>query len=96
MEPTSQPDSTLKVCLINKDLERETRVEIRAGRDFEVASRLRLAAPSAEAKTGGNAWQCRRRRSWPMVAAPVKAFPWRSDSVVEVPAASAVIVKLLQ
>jgi hypothetical protein len=69
MEPTSQPDSTLKVCLINKDLERETRVEIRAGRDFEVASRLRLAAPSAEAKTGGNARQCNRRRSWPMVAA---------------------------
>ena len=85
----------MKVALINKDLERETRVEIRAGRDFEVASRL-LAAPSAEAKTGGNAWQCCRRRSWPMVAAPVKAFPWRSDSVVEVPAASAVIVKLLQ
>ena len=31
---TRQPDSTLKVALINKDLKRSARVEIRAGRDF--------------------------------------------------------------
>ena len=91
---TRAADGTLKVCLINKDLERGARVGIDAGRHFESASLLRLTAPSAEARTdvtfGGSAvdnfghWSPR----------PPKVFPWRSDSSVEVPAVSAVIVQL--
>ena len=48
---TRTADDTLKVCLINKDLERGARVGIEAGRDFSFASLLRLTAPSAEART---------------------------------------------
>jgi hypothetical protein len=91
---TRAADGTLKVCLINKDLERGARVGIEAGRHFASASLLRLTAPSAEARTdvtfGGSAvdnfghWSPR----------PPKVFPWRSDFFVEVPAASAVIVQL--
>jgi hypothetical protein len=91
---TRGADGTLKVCLINKDLERGARVGIEAGRHFASASLLRLTAPSAEARTdvtfGGSAvddsgrWRPR----------PLKIFAWRSDSFVEVPAASAVIVQL--
>ncbi|MGO8842045.1 MAG: hypothetical protein ACLQF1_13230 [Methyloceanibacter sp.] len=91
---TRAADGTLKVCVINKDLERGARVGIEAGRHFASASLLRLTAPSAEARTdvtfGGSAvdnfghWSPR----------PPKVFPWRSDFFVEVPAASAVIVQL--
>ena len=87
-------DDTLKVCLINKDRETGARVGIKTGRNFSSASLLRLAAPSAEAKTevtlGGSAvgefglWSPQ----------PLKAFPWRSDAYVGVAAASAVIVHL--
>jgi hypothetical protein len=91
---TKAADDTLKVCLINKDFEKGARVAIEAGRHFWSASLLRLTAPSEEARTdvtfGGSAvddfghWSPR----------PPKVFPWRSDSFVEVPAASAVIVQL--
>ncbi len=91
---TRDAEGALKVCLINKDLERGARVGIEAGRHFASASLLRLTAPSAEARTdvtfGGSAvddfghWSPR----------PPEVFPWRRDSFVEVPAASAVIVQL--
>ncbi len=91
---TRGADSTLKVCLINKDLERGARVGIEAGREFPSASLLRLAAPSADARTdvtfGGSAVDGFGHWS----PQPPKVFPWRSDSFVEVPAASAVIVQL--
>jgi hypothetical protein len=91
---TRGADSTLKVCLINKDLERGARVGIEAGREFPSASLLRLAAPSAEARTdvtfGGSAVDAFGHWS----SQPLEVFPWRSDSHVEVPAASAVIVQL--
>ncbi|MGC2409183.1 MAG: glycosyl hydrolase family 79 C-terminal domain-containing protein [Methyloceanibacter sp.] len=91
---TRGADGTLKVCLINKDLERGARVGIEAGRDFPSASLLRLTAPSAEARTdvtfGGSAVDGFGHWS----PQPLKVFPWRSDSFVEVPAASAVIVQL--
>ena len=87
-------DDTLKVCLINKDVERGTRVGIETGRNFSSASLLRLTASSAEARTevtlGGSVvgefglWSPQ----------PLKAFPWQSDAYVEVAAASAVIVHL--
>ena len=47
---TRTADGALKVCLINKDLERGAQVGIEAGRDFSSASLLRLIAPSAEAR----------------------------------------------
>jgi hypothetical protein len=91
---TSAADGTLKVCLINKDLERGARVQIEAGRDFPSASLLRLTASSEEARTdvtlGGSVvdsfghWKPK----------PPKIFPWRSDSFVEVPAASAALIQL--
>ena len=87
-------DDTLKVCLINKDLERGARVGIESGRNFSSASLLRLTAPAAEAKTevtlGGSAVG----ESGLWSPQPLKAVSWRSDAYVEVAAASAVIVHL--
>jgi hypothetical protein len=93
---TRTADGTLKVCLINKDLERGARVRIEAGQHFSSASLLRLTAPSAEAKAdvtfGGSAvddfghWSPRLP----------KLLPWQSDSFVEIPAASAAIVRLVR
>ena len=91
---TRVADDTLKVCLINKDLKKGARVAIEAGRNFPSASLLRLTAPSAEARTsvtlGGSAVDGFGHWSPP----PPEVFPWRSDSFVEVPAASAVLVQL--
>lgn len=91
---TRAADDTLKVCLINKDFERGARVAIEAGRDFPFASLLRLTAPSMEARTsvtlGGSAVDAFGHWS----PQPSKFFPWQSDSFVEVPAASAVLVQL--
>jgi hypothetical protein len=91
---TRAADDTLKVCLINKDLERGARVAIEAGRDFPSASLLRLTAPSAEARTevtfGGSAVDGFGYWSPP----PASVLSWRSDAVVEVPPASAVMVQL--
>ena len=75
----------MKVALINKDLKRAARVEIRAGRDFRSLPALEATLGSAAVDSFGH---------W--LPHPVKTLPWRSDSVVEVPAASAVIVQLLQ
>jgi hypothetical protein len=87
-------DGTLKVCLINKDLERGARVGIEVGRHFASACLLRLTAPTAEARTdvtlGGSAVDASGHWS----PQPLRVFPWRSESFVEVPAASAVIVQL--
>lgn len=91
---TRAADDTLKVCLINKDFERGARVAVETGRDFPSASLLRLTAPSVEARAevtfGGSAVDGFGHWS----PQPLKFFPWRRDSFVEVPAASAVIVQL--
>ena len=91
---TRVADDTLKVCLINKDLKKGARVAIEAGRDFPSASLVRLTAPSAKARTdvtfGGSAVDGFGHWS----PQPLKAFPWRSHSFVDVPAASAVLVQL--
>jgi hypothetical protein len=92
--PTRAADGTLKVCLINKDLKSSARIEIEAGRGFQSASLLRLAAPSAEARTditfGGSGVDGFGHWS----PQPLSSFPWRRDSFVDVPAASPVIVQL--
>jgi len=91
---TRAADGALKVCLINKDLKSSARIEIEAGRDFQSASLLRLTAPSAEARTdvtfGGSGVDGFGHWS----PQPLSSFPWRRDSLVEVPAASAVVVQL--
>jgi hypothetical protein len=91
---TRAADDTLKVCLINKDFEKGARVSIEAGREFSSASLLRLTAPSIEARAevtfGGSAVDGFGHWSPP----PPRVFSWRSDSYVEVPAASAMIVQL--
>jgi hypothetical protein len=91
---TRAADGALKVCLINKDLERRARVGIEVGRGFQSASLLRLTAPSAEAKTdvtfGGSAVD--RFGQWS--PQPLMSFPWQRDSFVDLPAASAVLVQL--
>jgi len=91
---TKSTDDTLNVCLINKDFEHVARVGIETKQNFASASLLRLAAPSAEAKTditfagssvdGFGKWSPRQ----------IESLRWRRSSVVEVPAASAVMVKL--
>jgi hypothetical protein len=91
---TRAADDALKVCLINKDFEKGARVAIEAGRGFSSAFLLRLTAPSMEARAevtfGGSPVDAFGHWSPP----PPKFFPWRSDSFVEVPAASAVLVRL--
>jgi hypothetical protein len=91
---TRVPDGPLNVCLINKDIENRARVEIGAGRQFASTSLLRLTAPSARARTdvklGGSAVDDFGHWS----SGPLEVFPWRRDSFVEIPAASAVMVRL--
>ena len=91
---TRTADGALKVCLINKDLERGAQVGIEAGRDFSSASLLRLIAPSAEARTEVTFGGAAMDGSGYWSPEPPRTFPWRSNSHVEVPAASAVIVRL--
>lgn len=91
---TRAADGTLKVCLINKDLKRGARVGIEAGRDFPSASLLRLTAPSAEARTDVTFGDSAVDEFGRWSPQSPKVFSWRSDSYVEVPAASAVIVQL--
>lgn len=91
---TKLADETLNVCLINKDFEHETHARIETRRNFNSASLLRLTAPSAGAKSdvtlGGSAvddfgrWSPRH----------IEELRWRHNSVVEIPAASAAMVKL--
>jgi hypothetical protein len=87
-------DDSLNVCLINKDFEHGARVGIETRRNFASASLLRLTAPSAAAKSditlagssvdGFGQWSPQQ----------IEYIRWRRSSVVEVPAASAVMVKL--
>jgi hypothetical protein len=86
---TITADGALKVCLINKDLERGAQVGIEAGRDFSSASLLRLTAPSAEARTEVTFGGAAIDGSGYWSPQPPRIFPWRSDSHVEVPAGSA-------
>jgi hypothetical protein len=48
---TRTADGTIKLCLINKDLERAARVQIEVEDEFATTSILRLTAPSASAQT---------------------------------------------
>jgi hypothetical protein len=91
---TKSSGDALNVCLINKDLEHGARVGIETKRNFASASLLRLTAPSAEAKAviklgdspvdDFGRWLPRRTEN----------LRWRRNSIVKVPAASAVMVKL--
>jgi hypothetical protein len=91
---TKSADDSLNVCLINKDFEHGARVGIETRRNFASASLLRLTAPSAGAKSditlagsavdGFGQWSPQQ----------IEYIRWRRSSVVEVPAASAVMVKL--
>jgi len=91
---TRTPDGTLRVCLINKALNKGARVGIEVGHEFQSASLLRLTAPSAEARTdvtfGGSAVDGLGHWS----PQPRSVFLWRPDASVEVPASSAVIIQL--
>jgi hypothetical protein len=46
------PQGTLRVCLINQNVARDERVAIDPGREFTVASMLRLVGPAIEATAG--------------------------------------------
>jgi hypothetical protein len=91
---TKSADDSLNVCLINKDFEHGARVGIDTRRNFASASLLRLTALSAGAKSditlagspvdGFGQWAPRQ----------IEYVRWRRSSVVEIPAASAVMVKL--
>jgi hypothetical protein len=62
-------DDSLKVCLINEDRERGTRVGIETGGNFSSASLLRLTAPLGGGKNRGHAWRICGRRVRPLVSA---------------------------
>jgi hypothetical protein len=91
---TKSAHDTLNVCLINTDLQHAARLGIETKQNFASASLLRLTAPSAGAKNdimlagspvdGFGRWSPRQ----------IENLHWRRSSVVEVPAASAVMVKL--
>ena len=91
---TRAGDGTLKLCLVNMDLVSNARVAIEAGRDFTSASLLRLTGPSAKARTGVTFGGAAVDEFGNWSAQAPNVFPWRSDSFVEVPAASAVTVEL--
>ncbi len=49
---TRTGDGTLKVCVVNKDLERDVRIKIDSGQWFEHAALVRLEAPSVRSTNG--------------------------------------------
>ena len=89
------PDGTLRVCLINKNLAGSERVAIDPGRDFAVASIMRMAGPAVDATVGVT-----------LSGASVDEFgKWATamneevrlnghDVIVDVPAASAALVSM--
>jgi hypothetical protein len=91
---TRAADGTVRVCLINKDVDRGARIAVKAGPHFTSASLLRLTAPSAEARTGVTLGGSTLDEFGHWSPQPPQVFPWRGDSVVEVPAANAVMVRL--
>jgi hypothetical protein len=89
------PDGTLRVCLINKDFIRDARVRIDPGRDFGLSSIMRLTGPAADA-TGGvtlGGASVDEFGHWP--PAPVEEHMPNREITVDVPAASAAVVFLV-
>jgi hypothetical protein len=86
-------DGTLRVCLINKDLEQSARVEIDTGQQFERAALLRLTAPSAESISGVTLGDSAVDDFGQRSREHRQLMPWRNDSVVDVPPASAAMVE---
>jgi hypothetical protein len=91
---TRSADAALKVCLVNKDLERGVRVEIEAGRQFQSASILWLKAPSAAATSGVTFGGSSVDDFGHWTPTATEDLPWRSKPFVELPAASAALLQL--
>lgn len=85
-------DGELRVCLVNKDLQKAARVTIGAGRPFESASILRLTAPSVDAKDGVKLGGSRVDDFGRWTPKLRETLRWQSGAFVEVPAASAALV----
>ncbi len=89
------PDGTLRVCLINKGVDRGARVGIDPGRQFARAAVLSLAGPAPDARTGvtlGGA-TVDEFGAWTPSAHEVTRFAGR-EIIVDVPAASAAVVSV--
>ncbi len=91
---TKLADDTLNVCLINKDLDHGAHARIETKQYFNSASLLRLTAPSAGAENDIRLGDSTVDNFGGWSPRQIEDFRWRRNSVVEVPAASAVMVKL--
>jgi hypothetical protein len=88
------PEGTLRVCLINRNVERDERVAVDPGRKFTVASMLQLAGPAIDATAGvtlGGASVDEFGRWTPATnEVPLTGH----EIIVDAPAASATLVSL--
>jgi hypothetical protein len=89
---TRASDGTRRVCLINKDLANAARVEIDAGPDLKPVLALWLAAPWAGATAGVTLGGAIVDDFGQWSPGPPEALPMAGQSLVEVPAAGAVVL----
>lgn len=92
---TRSGDGELRTCLINKDVEKSARVAIDAGRPFASTSVLRLTASSVNAKDDVLIGGSRVNDFGRWAPKPPDVLQWQSGAIVEVPAASAALVKFV-
>ena len=90
---TKAVDGTLRVCLINKELERGVHVQVDVRRKYESVSALWLGAPSAAATSGVTLGSSALDDFGRWSPRPPEAVPLRGQSLVEMSAASAVMLQ---
>ena len=85
-------DDTLRVCLINKDLSKDARVRMDAGRRFRAASLMRLTASAVDATTGVTLGGAAVDDFGGWTPRPPEALKPDPEIIVDVPAASAALL----
>lgn len=85
-------EDSLRLCLINKDLSKDTRVRIDAGRRFRAASITRLTASAVDATTGVMLGGAAVDDFGGWTPKPPETLRPDPDMVVDVPTASAALV----
>lgn len=89
------PEGMLRVCLINKNFARSERVAIDPGRNFAVASTMRLAGPAVNATAGVtlSGASVDELGNWAPATNEEVRLTGR-EAIVDVPAASAALVSM--
>ena len=89
---TRTGDGMPRLCVVNKELERDVRITIDCGQQFERVALVRLEAPSVESISGvtlgGSSVDDFGRRS----PEHPRFLPWEDDVFIEIPRTSAAIV----